>query len=128
LAGSLSEPILISVTDLGALCLTGGLFRSNEYISNLFAARLSRSPRAVLRRRTSAELFGGMIRRAREDKGLSLEETAPRAGMTPARWEAMEEGKVPETREQLVAIAEALEADLDAIVALAVLCRQAWGR
>jgi transcriptional regulator with XRE-family HTH domain len=69
-----------------------------------------------------------MIRSAREDKGLSLEEAAPRAGMTAARWEAMEEGKVPETREQLVAIAKALEADLDAIVALAVLCRQAWGR
>jgi transcriptional regulator with XRE-family HTH domain len=69
-----------------------------------------------------------MIRSAREDKCLSLEETAPRAGMTVARWEAMEEGKVPETREQLVAVAAALGADLDAIVALAMLCRQAWGR
>jgi transcriptional regulator with XRE-family HTH domain len=69
-----------------------------------------------------------MIRSAREDKGLSIEKTAPRAGMTTARWEAMEEGQVPGTREQLAAIAEALEADLDAIVALAVLCRQAWGR
>ena len=97
-------------------------------MSSLFAASLSRSPRAVLRRRTSAELFGSMIRSAREDKGLSLEETAPRAGMTVTRWAAMEEGQVPETREQLMAIAEALEADLDAIVALAVLCRQAWGR
>lgn len=81
-------------------------------MSSLFAASLSRSPSAVLRRRTSAEFFGGMIRSAREDKGLSLEETAPRAAMTVARWEAMEEGEVPGTREQLVAIAEALEADL----------------
>jgi len=103
--------------------LTGDPFKSNEYISNLFATSLSRSSRAVLRRRTSAEFFGGMIRSAREDKSLSLEETALRAGMTVARWEAMEEGQVPGTREQLVAIAEALEADLDAIVALAVLCR-----
>jgi transcriptional regulator with XRE-family HTH domain len=97
-------------------------------MSSLFAASLSRFPRAVSRRRSWAEFFGGMIRSAREDKGLSIEQSAPRAGMTTARWEAMEEGQVPETREQLVAIAKALEADLDAIVALAVLCRQAWGR
>ena len=96
-------------------------------MSSLFAASLSRSPRAVSRRRLWGEFFGDMIRSAREDKGLSIEETAPRAGMTVARWEAMEEGQVPGTREQLVAIAEALEADLDAIVALAVLCRLAWG-
>jgi transcriptional regulator with XRE-family HTH domain len=97
-------------------------------MSNLFAASLSRSPRALSRRRAWVGFFGSMIRSAREDKGLSIEETAPRAGMTTAEWEAMEEGQVPGTREQLAAIAEALEADLDAIVALAVLCRQAWGR
>ena len=97
-------------------------------MSSLFATPLSRSPRAVSRRRLWGEFFGDMIRSAREDKALSIEQTAPRAGMSVARWEAMEEGQVPETREELVAIAGALEADLDAIIALAVLCRQAWGR
>jgi transcriptional regulator with XRE-family HTH domain len=84
--------------------------------------------RSAYQRRVRAEFFGSLIRVAREDKGLSIEETAPRAGMTVAGWEAMEEGQMPGTREQLVAIAEALEADLDAIVALAMLCRLAWGR
>jgi transcriptional regulator with XRE-family HTH domain len=97
-------------------------------MSSLFTASLSHSPRALSRRRAWAEFFGGMIQSAREDKGFSLGETASRAGMTAAEWETMEEGQVPETREQLAAIAQALDADLDAIVALAVLCRQAWGR
>lgn len=97
-------------------------------MSSLFPEALSRSPRAAYQRQVWAEFFGTMIRSVRENKGRSLEATAPRAGMSAARWQAMEEGQVPETREQLVAIAEALEADLDAIAALAVLCRQAWGR
>jgi hypothetical protein len=48
--------------------------------------------------------------------------------MTVAEWEAMEVGKVPGTREQLQAIAAGLDVELGAIVSVALLCRQAWGR
>jgi hypothetical protein len=126
LAGSLSDIILIGVMKISGRLLTGRPFRSNEYMSTSFSASLPR--RTAFQRQVWDEFFGDMIRSAREDKGRSIEEAAPRAGMTVAEWEAMEEGLVPGTREQLVAIAEALEADLDAIVALAILCRLAWSR
>ena len=95
-------------------------------MSTLFAASLPR--RTAYQRRVSAEFFGSLIQGAREQRCLSVEEIAPRAGMTVAEWEAMEAGKVPGTREQLMAIAEAFEVEWIAMASLAIVCRQAWGR
>ena len=95
-------------------------------MSSLVAASLPR--RTACQRRVWAEFFGSLIQGAREQRGCSVEEIAPRAGMTAAEWEAMEAGRVPGTREQLMAIAEALEVEWIAIAGLAIICRQAWGR
>ena len=48
--------------------------------------------------------------------------------MTAAEWEAIEAGQVPMTREQLQAVAAALDIEWGAMVSLAPFCRQAWGR
>jgi len=95
-------------------------------MSMLFSASLSR--RTAYQRQVWAQFFGSLIREAREQRGRSVEETAPQAGMTVEEWEAMEAGKVPATREQLASIAGALQVEWNSIAGLAVLCRQAWGR
>ncbi len=97
-------------------------------MSKMFSASLPSSRRAAFQRQAWGEFFGQLIQSVREEKGRSIEDTARRAGMTVSEWEAIEAGKVPSTREQLAAMADALEADWDGMVALAVLCRQAWGR
>jgi transcriptional regulator with XRE-family HTH domain len=97
-------------------------------MSSLFPDSLPRSPRAAFERQVWGEFFGDLIRSAREQRSRSIEEATGRAGMTAAEWEAMEAGRVPGTREQLQAIAASLEIEWDAMVSVALLCRQAWGR
>ena len=97
-------------------------------MSSLFPAFFPRSSRAAFRRRSWGEFFGILIQGVREEKGRSIEETARRAGMTASAWEAIEAGRVPRTREQLVSMAGALDMDWDGMATLAVLCRKAWGR
>jgi transcriptional regulator with XRE-family HTH domain len=97
-------------------------------MSSLFLDSLPRSPRAAFQRQAWGEFFGDLIRSAREERNRSIEEAAGRAGMTVAEWEAMEAGRVPGTREQLQFIAAGLDIERDAIVSVALLCRQAWGR
>jgi len=97
-------------------------------MSNLFPASLPRSSRAAFRRQSWGEFFGMLIQGVRQEMGRSTEETARRAGMTASAWEAIEAGRVPRTREQLVSMAGALDMDWDGMATLAVLCRKAWGR
>lgn len=97
-------------------------------MSNMFSASLPRSRRAAFERRAWGQLFGQLIQGVREEQGRSLEDAARLAGMTASEWEAIEGGKVPSTREQLVSMAEALEIGWEWMAAIAVLCRQAWGR
>jgi transcriptional regulator with XRE-family HTH domain len=97
-------------------------------MSSMFSASLPRSRRAAFQRQAWGEFFGMLIQDVREKKGRSIEDTARRAGMKATEWEAIEAGKVPSTREQLVSMAGALDVDWDGMASLAVLCRQAWGR
>ena len=64
-----------------------------------------------------------------KDRGLgrSIEETAQLAGMEAAEWSAIEAGnRVPDTRQQLQAMAEALEMEWLAMAETVLLCRDAW--
>lgn len=48
--------------------------------------------------------------------------------MTISAWAAIEEGTVPRTREQLQQLADGLDAELNVIAGLTLLCRGAWTR
>ena len=48
--------------------------------------------------------------------------------MAVSEWEAIEAGTAPRTRERLQAVAAGLAIEWDAMVSLALLCREAWGR
>jgi transcriptional regulator with XRE-family HTH domain len=97
-------------------------------MSNMFPASLPRSSRAVYQRQVWGQFFGQLIQGVREKRGSSIEETARQAGMAASEWEAIEAGRVPQTREQLAAMAGALQVEWVGMASLAVLCRQAWGR
>ena len=97
-------------------------------MSSMFPAFLPRSSRAAFQRQVWSEFFGQLVQGVREKLGRSIEEAARRADMTASEWEAIEAGRVPRTREQLVAMAGALEVEWSGMASLAVLCRQAWGR
>ena len=97
-------------------------------MSNLFPSYLSRSPRAVYHRQVWGEFFGDLIRSAREERSLSIEEAARGAAMAASEWSAIEAGQVPGTREQLQALATGLGLELEAMVPVVLICRRAWGR
>src|SRR5207302_4219896 len=107
-----------------APCLTGGLFRINEYISRSFFRNpfplFPALPRAAYERQVWGEFFGDLIRSALEERSLSVEEVSRAAGMAVAEWEAIETGAVPRTREQLKAVARALAVDCEAMAGLPV--------
>jgi transcriptional regulator with XRE-family HTH domain len=72
-------------------------------------------------------LFGRFMQGAREAAGRSIEETARLAGMDATEWAAIEAGtRLPDTRQQLQAIAEALEMEWLAMAETVLLCRDAW--
>jgi transcriptional regulator with XRE-family HTH domain len=95
-------------------------------MSNMFPDPLSRSPRQTYESQVWAEFFGDLLRSAREQRSLSLEEAGRRAGMTASQWEAIEAGRVPTTLDQLQALAAGLDIEWSAMAGLALLCRQAW--
>jgi transcriptional regulator with XRE-family HTH domain len=72
-------------------------------------------------------LFGRCIKKIRESKCQSLEETATLAGMESSEWAAIEAGHVPGDEAQLQSMAGALECHYDQIVNLALVCKGAWG-
>jgi ribosome-binding protein aMBF1 (putative translation factor) len=96
-------------------------------MSSLFPDFLSRSPRAAYERQVWSEFFGNLIRSAREQRTLSVEEVARAAGISAAEWEAIETGTVPRTREQLQAVAAGLAIKWEDFAGMAIFCRQAWG-
>lgn len=77
-------------------------------------------------RRLWGALFGQDIQGIREDKHLSVEKAARRAGMTVAAWEAIEAGRVPETWEQICSLAEGLKESRLEMASLVLLYAGAW--
>jgi transcriptional regulator with XRE-family HTH domain len=94
----------------------------------LFPDSLPRSPRAAYERQVWGEFFGDLIRSAREQRTLSVEEAARAAGMSASEWQAIETGTVPRAREQLQAVAAGLAIQWEDFAGVVILCRRAWGR
>ena len=75
-----------------------------------------------------ARLFGKFVESAREKTGRSIEEAASRIGMTVEDWEQVEAGMLlPNTREQVYVLADALDIEWAAMVEIVRLCRNGWG-
>lgn len=74
-----------------------------------------------------ARLFGKFVEGAREKTGRSIEEAASRIGMTVEDWKEVEAGLLlPNTREQVYVLADALDIEWSAMVEIVQLCRGAW--
>lgn len=87
----------------------------------------SRSPRTTpFRRQAWGQLFGGLLRDAREERGRSVEEAAVASGMEVAEWEAVEAGQVPVSRELIHRMADGLKIDRMGMASLVLFCREAW--
>jgi transcriptional regulator with XRE-family HTH domain len=71
-------------------------------------------------------LFGEEIQAIRQEKDLSLEEVARRAGITPAAWQAVEAGTVPQSWVQLCAMAEGLGESRLVLASLVIRYSGAW--
>ena len=97
-------------------------------MSSLFPEFLSCSSRATYQRQVWGEFFGDLIRSARETRRLSVEEASRAAGMAVSEWEAIEDGTVPGTREELHTLAAGLGLEFEAMVPVVLFCRGAWGR
>jgi transcriptional regulator with XRE-family HTH domain len=72
-------------------------------------------------------LLGRLIRGARERRELTIQQAAERVGTTAAQWKDLEEGQVPGTDAEMVAIIQALEVPRDAVPALVVFYLDARG-
>ena len=70
--------------------------------------------------------FGEEIHSLREQKELSIEETACRAGMTVPQWEAIETGRVPRRWEQICAMADGLRESHFMVASLVIRYAGAW--
>ena len=72
-------------------------------------------------------LFAAGVEHARNATGRSVEEAARLAGMKLYQWMALEAGRwLPQTGEQLWAIAGALEMSDERIANWVLLCSSAW--
>jgi transcriptional regulator with XRE-family HTH domain len=83
---------------------------------------------ATIRHRAWGELFGAGIEEARKTAGLSVEQAAAAAGMESSEWVAVEAGHVPESWEQLRAMADAIDVPHDQIALYTFMCQEAWQR
>jgi transcriptional regulator with XRE-family HTH domain len=97
-------------------------------MSSLFWDSPSRSSRAAYRCQVWGEFFGGLIGAARQERGLSIEDMARRTGMPESEWNAIEAGTLPQTREELQAIAAGLDIEWEDMVPFIWFCREAWAR
>jgi len=71
--------------------------------------------------------FAVGIQNTRNAAGRSIPDAARLAGMELSEWMALEAGGLlPQTPEQLRAIAGALEVDYDWLASWVLLCRSAW--
>ena len=71
-------------------------------------------------------LFGEEIQLRREERGLSVEEAAERAGLSAAAWQDIEAGQAPESWEQLCAVAEGLGEKRVVMASLVIRYAGAW--
>ena len=73
--------------------------------------RLSSHPvrrTSTARPEACAKSFGQLIQIARRGDGRPLEELAPLAGLTVPEWEEIEAGRIPDTWEEVLLIAQVL--------------------
>ena len=78
------------------------------------------------RRKAWGQLFGSLLREAREERGRSVEEAAEAAGLSNTEWEAVEAGQVPENWEKIRQMAEGLGGDRMWLAPLVLFCHEAW--
>jgi DNA-binding XRE family transcriptional regulator len=71
-------------------------------------------------------LFGEEIQLRREERGLSIEDAAERAGLSVEKWQDMEAGQVPESWQQLCAVAEGLGEKRVVMASLVIRYAGAW--
>jgi len=72
-------------------------------------------------------LFGQEIQLRREERGLSLENAAERAGLSTEEWQDMEAGQVvPESWKQLCAVAKGLGEKRVVMASLVIRYAGAW--
>ena len=71
-------------------------------------------------------LFGEEIQLRREERGLSVEEAAERAGLSAAAWQDIEDGQVPESWDRLCAIGEGLGEKRVVMASLVIRYAGAW--
>ena len=71
-------------------------------------------------------IFGLFIQKGRKKKAYSVEEAARLAGMETPAWLAVEAGRVPESAEQLRAMAGAVGFTHEQLRMVVLLCRGAW--
>ena len=97
-------------------------------MSKLSAPRPSASANADYFRGVWGRFFGSFMQSARENGGWSVEQTAELAGMDAAEWLAVEAGTLlPDSRQQLQSMADALEMEWSSMAQIVVLCQDAWG-
>jgi transcriptional regulator with XRE-family HTH domain len=83
-------------------------------------------PTQFLCRKVWGILFGEEIQAIRQEKGLLLEQAARRAGITPAAWQAVEAGRVPQSWVQVCAMAEGLGESRLEMASLVIRYSGAW--
>jgi len=71
-------------------------------------------------------LFGEEIQLRRQERGLSIEDAAERAGLSIEEWQDMEAGQVPESWQQLCAVAKGLGEKRVEMASLVILYAGAW--
>jgi transcriptional regulator with XRE-family HTH domain len=95
-------------------------------MSMSFPVRCPRSNWEAYERQVWGEFFGDLIRSAREQRELSIEEAAGAVGMSASDWASVEAGTVPPTPEQLQALAGGLALEMESLVSVVLWCRPAW--
>jgi hypothetical protein len=84
-------------------------------------------PATEYARRFWTTIFSSGIQNARMAAGRSIQEAARLAGLELSEWMALEAGAwLPQTPEQLMAIAGAIEMDYGRLCNFVLLCWTAW--
>jgi DNA-binding XRE family transcriptional regulator len=78
------------------------------------------------RRGVWGALFGEEIQLRREERGISIEDAAERAGLSIENWQDLEAGQVPESWEQLCALAKGLGEKRVVMASLVIRYAGAW--
>jgi hypothetical protein len=86
----------------------------------------SRRRSTEFRRKTWGNMFGGMLREARLERGRSVEEAAQAASIEVSEWEAVEAGQVPKTWPEVCRMTDALGVDRVGAAGLVMFCHEAW--